>query len=112
MSEPEQMVTAVSAAQKYWWAEMWAGARPRFIATGIEMIGSVGLLLSLAIFYLFLRLLIFVHVPPESVKNLERIDFWFIYAVLVASGLLFVSESFIGAYTQIASGIKSAKEKS
>jgi hypothetical protein len=111
MSEPEQFVAAVSPAQRHWLAEMWAGYRPRFIATGIELMSSVALLLSLAIFYLFLGLLVFAHVPLESVKNLERIDFWFIYAVFVASGLLFVAESFIGAYVQIGDRIKSTKDK-
>lgn len=90
---------------------MWAGARPRFITTGTELIISVGLLLSLAIFYLFVRLLIFVGVPADSVKNLERIDFWFIYAVLVAFGVVFVFEAIIGAYSQITSSIKSAMGK-
>jgi hypothetical protein len=110
MAEPEQ-ISAVSSAQRYWWDEMWAGARPRFITTGTELIISVGLLLSLAIFYLFVRLLIFVGVPADSVKNLERIDFWFIYAVLVAFGVVFVFEAIIGAYSQITSSIKSAMGK-
>jgi hypothetical protein len=112
MPEPEQIVAAVSAMRKHWLSEMWEGARPRFIAIGSELIISVALLLSLAVFYLFLRLLIVMGVPAESVRNLEQIDFWFIYAVLVASGLLFVFEFIIGAYNHIVSSIKSAMGKS
>src|SRR5260370_26909178 len=111
MPEPEQVVAAVSPSQKHWLAEMWAGARPRFVATGSELIISVALLLSLAVFYLFLRLLIVMGVPAESVKNLEQIDFWFIYTVFVASGLLFVFEFIIGAYSQVSSSIKSTMGK-
>jgi hypothetical protein len=107
MAELEQ-IPAVSSTQRYWWAEVWAGARPRFIATGTELTISVGLLLSLAIFYLFLRLLIVVGVPEDIVKILERIDFWFIFAIFGASGILFVSESIIGAYAQVAKSFKSA----
>ncbi len=110
MADPGQF-SAVSVVQKHWLAEMWAGARPRFIATGSELIISVALLLSLAVFYLFLRLLIVVGVPAESVKILERIDFWFIYAVFVASGLLFIFEFIIGAYSQVTSSMKSAMGK-
>jgi len=98
MSEPEQMASAVSRWQKYWWAEGWAGARPRFIATITEIIASVGLLLGLGIIFLVLRLLIVVAgVPAEDIKFFERVDLWAVKAVSVAFSLAFVIQLGIGA---------------
>ena len=110
MPELEQ-TPVVSPVQRYWWGKAWVGARPRFIASAKEIILSVQLLLALAIFYLFSRLLIFVGVPVESVKILERVDFWLIFAVIVTFGLFFLLELIIGFRNQITRSLKSATEK-
>lgn len=110
MSELEQ-VPVVPPVQRYWWDEAWVGARPRFIASAKEIILSVQLLLALAIFYMFSRLLIVVGVPADSVKILERVDFWLIFAVIVTFGLFFLLELIIGFRNQIRTSLKSATEK-
>lgn len=111
MAEPEQTYAA-SSVQRYWWAEAWAGARPRFIAISTEMMVSVALLLALAVFYLFLRLLIAAGVPAEEIEFLKRADLWAVKAVFLAFSSAFVIQSVIGSYASIASSIDSSKGKS
>lgn len=111
MPEPEQ-TAVISSAQRYWWAEAWAEARPRFIATSTEIIVSVGLLLALAIFYLSLRLLIVAGVPAEGIEFLERADLWSVKAVFLTFSLGFVLQSVMGSYALVARSRNSIREKS
>lgn len=111
MADPEQPA-AVPSAMQYWWAEAWTGARPRFVATSAEIIANVGLLLGLAIIYLFLRLLIVAGVPTEETKFLLRVDLWAVKAVFLTFSFTFVIQSVIGAYASVAASIRSIKGKS
>ena len=98
MSELGQISTPHSA-KLYWWKEAWAGARPRFVATGTEVIASVGLLLALGIIYLVLRLLIGVAgVPADDVAFIERADVWAVKGVSLAFSVTFFLQSVIGSY--------------
>jgi hypothetical protein len=109
MSEPEPVAGIASPVQKYWWAEAWAGARARFVAVSAEIIANVGLLLGLAIIYLFLRLLIVAGVPAESIQFLERVDLWAVKAVFLTFSFTFVIQSLIGSYALVAGSIKGKK---
>jgi hypothetical protein len=111
MAEPEQ-IPAASPVQRYWWAEAWAGARHRFIATSSEIRANVGLLLGLAIIYLFLRLLIVAGVPAEDIQFLERVDLWAVKAVFLTFSFTFVIHSAVGSYASVAASIASIKGKS
>lgn len=99
MPETKQTV-AISPVQRYWWAEAWSGARPRFIATAAETIASAALLLGLAVFYLVLRLLAVAGVPDEEITSLKHVDFWAIYAVFATFSFGFVLQSISGVITQ------------
>jgi len=111
MSEPEQP-TVIPSRKQPWWAEAWSGARPRFIATSSEIIANVGLLLGLAIIYLFLRLLILAGVPAEEIQFLARVDLWAVKAVFLTFSFTFVIHSAIGSYASVAASITSIKGKS
>jgi hypothetical protein len=111
MPEPGLPAT-VPSAKRYWSAEAWAGARPRFIATSGEIIANVGLLLGLATIYLFLRLLIVAGVPPEEIKFLERVDLWAVKAVFFTFSFTFVIQSAMGSYASVTASIVAIKGKS
>jgi hypothetical protein len=111
MDEPHQ-TSALSSSQQYWWAEAWAGARPRFISISTEIIVSVALLLAFAVFYLFLRLLIVAGVPAEEIDFLKRADLWAVKAVFLTFSFAFVIQSVMGSYASVAGSIISIKEKS
>jgi hypothetical protein len=112
MDQPEQ-VSTVSSLDRYWWAEAWAGARPRFIGISTELIVSVGLLLALGVFYLVLRFLVLVAgVPVEEVDFLKRVDLWAVRAVFLTFSIAFVIQLAIGAYASGKNAWDSTKEKS
>lgn len=110
MPEPEQ-TAAASSMQRCWWVEMWAGARPRFVAVGTELIISVELLLALGFFYLIFRLMILGGVPAESIEFLERVDLWAIKAVFLTFSIAFVIQFLLEAYSSISGSIVSLKGK-
>jgi hypothetical protein len=101
MSEPEQIVGAVPHVQKYWWAEAWSGARPRFVATAKELIISIGTLIALAIFYLFTRLMILAGVPAQGIEIFRRVDYWLMFAVYMAFAFLFAFETLMSVYAEM-----------
>jgi len=111
MADPEQIST-VSTVQRYWWAEAWLRARPRFIAVATELIVSVELLLALGFFYLVFRLLILLGVPSDSLEFLERVDIWAIKAVFLTFSAAFVIQFTLEAYISAKSSIVSIKGKS
>lgn len=92
---------------------MWLGARPRFIATGTEVIAIAGLLLGLGIIYLILRLLIVVvGVPADDVAFLERVDVWAVKGVSLTFSVTFVIQSVLGSYASLVRSKDSEKSKS
>jgi hypothetical protein len=100
MGEPEQ-IPEISFVQRYWWTEAWIGARPRFIAICTEIIGSVSLLLALAIFYLVLRLMIAAGIPAEEINFLKGADLWAVKAVFLTSSFTFVIQYAISCYASL-----------
>jgi len=72
---------------------------------------SVALLLALAIFYLFLRLLIAAGVPAEEIDFLKRADLWAVKAVFLTFSFAFVVQSAISSYASVIDSKNSIREK-
>ncbi len=105
-----QTIEAEAAPNPYWWSEAWKGARKRIIITSTELIASSGLGISLALFFLLIRLFRLAGLPADTCEFIERVDTLAIKAVFIAFAILFVADAFIGAWERLKSSKNSLSE--
>lgn len=110
MTEP-QTIDAEAAPVPYWWSDAWKGARKRIIITASEFIASSGLGISLALFFLLIRLFRLAGLPNETCDFIERVDTWAIKAVFVTFAIMFVADASIGAWERLKSSKHSSSEQ-
>jgi hypothetical protein len=105
-----QTIEAESAPTFYWWREAWNGARKRIITIFSEFIVSSGLGISLALFFLLIRLFRLAGLPADTCDFIERVDALAIKAVFIAFAILFVVDAFAGLWERLKNAKNSFSE--
>jgi hypothetical protein len=98
-----QTIEAEAAPNLYWWSEAWKGSRKRIIIISTEFIVSSGLGISLALFFLLIRLFRLAGLPADTCAFIEGVDAFAIKAVFIAFAILFVIDAFAGVWERFKS---------